>query len=444
MTSGQREKVILILLACSLLTSPICSMTIFSPSQAWAQNMGGSTIPDFNFAAVGDTSCNTATSAIVSMIIKYDPERVLHLGDYSYKDGADCLYPIIRPIEDKMLDPTTIVMGNHETADGRSTRLTEEGRADLLRHFHLTEETTFYSWSYQDVHFLVMDTEKLYKEGSRQHNFVKEDLRQANMNQSVDWIVVYFHRNMYGESSTNPALSDLKSIYQPLFDSYGVDLVLQGHVHNYQRTVPIEYVHDSKPENLSSYENPSGQIYVIVGTGGRNLVNSVSHAGYMAKTDTSHYGFLNVEIVDNGTKMKATFYDISDQIIDQFTITKQESGLPVNMRSLVITDFTDNSVIVDPRAGEKYVMTFYGSVNSDLAKQYFAILQLEDKNGTAIAIATLRGNLTNEGDFSVPFSWSPNNPGMFRFKLFLWDSAEGPNPLSYTSENELVVLPNVK
>src|SRR6185503_20374385 len=104
MTSSRGRSVILFLLACSLVASPMYSMISFSSNQAVAQS--DSITPNFNFAAVGDTSCSSATSAVVSMIQKYDPERVLHLGDFSYKDTADCLYPILQPIEDKMLNPT--------------------------------------------------------------------------------------------------------------------------------------------------------------------------------------------------------------------------------------------------------------------------------------------------------------------------------------------------
>jgi phosphodiesterase/alkaline phosphatase D-like protein len=48
------------------------------------------TLPDFNFAAAGDWGCNANTNNTVHGIIDKNPELVLGLGDYSYKDSADC------------------------------------------------------------------------------------------------------------------------------------------------------------------------------------------------------------------------------------------------------------------------------------------------------------------------------------------------------------------
>ena len=78
-------------------------------------------------------------------------------------------------------------------------------------------------------------------------------------------------------ASTCEGSSSLRDAYHPLFDKYRVDLVLQGHVHNYQRTFPLEYdtVSPSSPTrtstSTSSYTDPNGQIFVTVGTGGINF-----------------------------------------------------------------------------------------------------------------------------------------------------------------------------
>jgi 3',5'-cyclic AMP phosphodiesterase CpdA len=62
-----------------------------------------------------------------------------------------------------------------------------------------------------------------------------------------------------------------------MFEQYGVDLVLQGHVHNYERTFPLKYnpASPSNPTKTSSnandYTDPEGQVFAIVGTGGVNF-----------------------------------------------------------------------------------------------------------------------------------------------------------------------------
>ena len=97
--------------------------------------------------------------------------------------------------------------------------------------------------------------------------------------------------------------------YHPLFDKFGVDIVLEGHVHNYQRSYPIA----CNPKNLSSpivtsasesnYNNPEGQIYVIVGTGGINLQGLSGKTPYMASQQDSKFGVLAMRFSEN--KLKA-------------------------------------------------------------------------------------------------------------------------------------------
>ena len=133
---------------------------------------------------------------------------------------------------------------------------------------------------------------------------------------------------MYTLPSTHAAISALRSMYHPLFEQYGVDLVLQGHNHNYQRTYPIKFnsVVPSHPietsTNTTSYTDPDGQIFVTVGTGGRKIHNFTSIADYSVKQYLG-FGILNVDITNNGRTLTGKFYaDKNGIMIDQFSITK--------------------------------------------------------------------------------------------------------------------------
>jgi hypothetical protein len=58
------------------------------------------TLIDFNFAALGDTNCNSITESIVEDIQAKAPEIVLGLGDYIYNDDeAGCWLEIVEPID---------------------------------------------------------------------------------------------------------------------------------------------------------------------------------------------------------------------------------------------------------------------------------------------------------------------------------------------------------
>jgi predicted phosphodiesterase len=270
---------------------------------------------EFNFAAVGDWGCTDDTTDTVDNIVDKNPELVLGLGDYSYESTADCWFQRIDPIDAKM----KIAIGNHDHGE-------DEKLPAFMDHFGLARE--YYSFDYQNIYFIVLSTEVSFNINSAQYKFVKNDLSKAASDQNIDWIVVYYHRPMYTLPSTHAAISALRSMYHPLFEQYGVDLVLQGHNHNYQRTYPIKFnsVVPSHPietsTNTTSYTDPDGQIFVTVGTGGRDLYPFTGKEDYFVKQYIG-FGILNVDITNNGRTLTGKFYANSDEkIIDQFTIYK--------------------------------------------------------------------------------------------------------------------------
>jgi len=80
-----------------------------------------------------------------------------------------------------------------------------------------------------------------YDINSSQYNFVKNDLEAASRNPDIKWIIVYSYRPQYSSPSEHPENGDLRDLYHPIFQKHQVDIVLQAHNHNYQRTYPIKY-----------------------------------------------------------------------------------------------------------------------------------------------------------------------------------------------------------
>ena len=287
------------------------------------------TIPNFNIAAVGDWGCNSNTDKTVNSIKTQSPELILGLGDYSYESSADCWLDTIEPIYDSNnpnANNMQISIGNHENS----------GSEDLntyLNAFSLTRQFgQVYSFNFHNVHFLSMATEISYSTGSSQNVFVKNDLAAAAANPNIDWIIVYFHKPMYSSPSSCSSCSgesSLRDIYHPIFDQYGVDLVLEGHTHDYQRSFPIKFNSNSKSNptitdtNRITYNDPAGEIHAIVGTGGVNFHSLSSQKSFIAFQQSNRFGYLNIDIQNNGTNLIGKF--ISNEggaILDQFTISK--------------------------------------------------------------------------------------------------------------------------
>jgi predicted phosphodiesterase len=297
-------------------------------------------IPNFNIAAVGDWGCNSNTDKTVNSIKNQNPELILGLGDYSYESSADCWLDTLGPIYDHN-NPNSnkmqISIGNHENS----------GSEDLntyLNAFSLTRQFgQVYSFNFNNVHFLSMATEISYSSSSPQNAFVKQDLDAASKNQNIDWIIVYFHKPMYSSPSSCsscPGESNLRDIYHPLFDQYGVDLVLEGHTHDYQRSFPIKFNSNSKSNptitdtNRNNYNDPAGQIYSLVGTGGVNFHSlKTPLKSYLVYGQSKEFGFLNIDIQNNGQTLVGKFLSNDrspSSPLDQFTITKSGSPPPTS------------------------------------------------------------------------------------------------------------------
>jgi hypothetical protein len=300
-----------------------------SPSSPSSQPVAAAiTLPDFNFAAAGDWGCTSDTIDTVKNIIDKDPEVVLALGDLSYNSSAQCWLDIIDPIADK----TMITIGNHEVDSPKKLK-------DYMDFFGLKKQ--YYSFNYQNVHFTVISTELPYEKGSEQYNFVNNDLSKTSSDPDIDWIVVFYHSLAYTSPSDtgkgNRAEKELRETYHPLFAQYKVDLVLQAHNHHYQRSYPISYNNDNPKNpiitednnnnnnnnNNNYYNDPKGQIFVTVGTGGASLYPFTGQAPYVAN-QYAIFGFLNVDVINDGTTLKGKFYSNNETttIKDQFTITK--------------------------------------------------------------------------------------------------------------------------
>jgi hypothetical protein len=87
----------------------------------------------------------------------------------------------------------------------------------------------------------------------------------------------------------------MAGIYHPLFDEYGVDLVLYAHIHTYDRSYPIKYVGDITTEyqaiiekSLNNYILPEGQVYSTVGTGGAYIHGLYTKTRFLASQYDGH------------------------------------------------------------------------------------------------------------------------------------------------------------
>ena len=323
--------------------------------------------------AAGDFGCGPIAQNNIKQIQLQKPDIFLVLGDLSYEPSMDCWYNMTKVLDSKI----KIAIGNHEDDEEEAKGGSKELKDSLLKHYALQNsyysfdygnvhflvldtqlefslnvfkpeeeekeendddsnkdnesknpDAKYYATTLRDLlakynikaeipPYHLLNEEMIVEDVPRdteQYKFVVNDLEKANNNSSNDWIVVMFHKPFYSSLSSHIQEYIMREKYQPIFDKYGVDIVLQGHNHLYDRTLPLQFnpTNISKPiidesNNTNKFFNPEGSIYSVIGLGGRSSHIFLNQPSYVANQH-SGFGFLSIEI--NGKELDAKYYDI--------------------------------------------------------------------------------------------------------------------------------------
>jgi len=281
-----------------VISATIFGMSMMNPQPERLTNDEESPIiPYSNFVVVGDIGVIKDSHNTIRNIGLYDPEVVLLVGDLSYKSPGEWFVATDPFLYDKQV---LLALGNHEVEGGWIPEY-------WLPHYGLTEE--FYTRTYANVAFIALSTETSYSIESEQFKFLETSLKSVSNNPDIDWIIVFFHRPMYTDSRSGKM--DFRNNLQPIFDKYGVDLVLQAHAHVYERTSPLKF---------NSTINDDGQTFVTVGTGGINHHTFFQKSEWSIIQNNEDFGLLNLHLVLNGTKIRGEFITNDGRILDTFEL----------------------------------------------------------------------------------------------------------------------------
>ncbi len=128
--------------------------------------------------------------------------------------------------------------------------------------------------------------------GGEQTRWLERMLSEASKDEALDWIIVQMHQDALSSSKNgNGSDKGIREAWLPLFDRYGVDLVLCGHDHDYERSWPVRGcnhnvgrdantgapVDTCQPRPVISsepvdgkFDTSGGTIHLILGGGGTN------------------------------------------------------------------------------------------------------------------------------------------------------------------------------
>ena len=136
-----------------------------------------------------------------------------------------------------------------------------------------------YSMRYGNVGVISVDANDLSMEiptnagysGGAQAAWLRRTLTAMRADTTIDFVVAFFHHCAFSTSKTHASDAGVRATVAPLFDEFSVDLVLQGHNHQYERTNPIRRGRSSTqaPDGATVRPETDGTTYVCVGSGGR-------------------------------------------------------------------------------------------------------------------------------------------------------------------------------
>jgi predicted MPP superfamily phosphohydrolase len=179
-----------------------------------------------------------------------------------------------------------------------------------------------YTFTYGNVRFFMIDTDRDVSPGSEQYTWLEDQLAHSR----AHWNIVMHHHPPYSseendfgdvnyEKSTEGDLETRQLV--PLYEKYGVDLVVFGHIHAYERTWPIfkERVNQEK-----------GVIYLNLGGSGGGLENASYQRPFFTHKvkKVHHFGFITVQ----GPTLNFEAINESGIIFDSFSLNKPTPSAP--------------------------------------------------------------------------------------------------------------------
>jgi hypothetical protein len=163
----------------------------------------------------------------------------------------------------------------------------------------------FFAFDYGPAHIVVLDdSARNYDE--EQVAFLEADLPAVDR-ERTPWVIAMHHRPIWSFSN-HSSTARLQREWMPIYERHGVDLVLNGHDHNYQRMHPLR-----GGEIVDATE---GVVYVVTGGGGAPLYGLTDNERQAVTTQSHHSLVLTVST----ESIEGTAYGVDGTVLDTFSL----------------------------------------------------------------------------------------------------------------------------
>jgi hypothetical protein len=325
----------------------------------------------FSFWVVADAGTNAADQlavrdAMLALTASDPPDLFLQVGDMAYPNGTDAAFTSATfgvYASTLVHTPLFTAVGNHEASDGSSDSPTQTGPYFEAFAPPIGGEAggapsgteAYYSFDYGMVHFIVLDSDDSSVEpGSSQMTWLAADLDAIG--QSQQWVIAAFHHPPFSKGShdsdvlgdSGGRMTRMREQVLPVLEARGVDLVLSGHSHSYERSYLLSRAYGRGPAPAfptppfaallaadaivntgdghvdGAYKKGGGRVahggtvYVVAGHGGASLGGPLGHP-VMRYSELLH-GSLLVEVSERTLRARNVRSDGS--IADEVTLQK--------------------------------------------------------------------------------------------------------------------------
>ena len=421
-----------------------------TPTRIWV--LGDSGTADANAAAV--------SNAFTLFNNGHHSDVWLMLGDNAYDDGTDDeyqnavfdMYPQV--LRNTVLWPT---LGNHDAFTADSD--TQSGNYFDIFSLPTNGESggvasgteAYYSFDYGNIHFVSLDSHDTDRSADgAMATWLKDDLA-AN---TQEWIIAFWHHPPYSkgshDSDSEARLADMRTNFVPIFESYGVDLVLAGHSHSYERSMLIDGHHgtsdsfnssqildggDGDPTGDGAYVkfagSNSGSVYSVAGSSGKRSSAPLDHP--IMISNLVELGSMVIDV--QGNQLDAIFLDDNATVRDSFRIVHQST---TDVESVEIGSATlDYDKIIGPR---------WKRVNFSPLTTGLHTIRVDWSGDADIRYSLFRvnpGNANQRIDFinlDSPAEWTGQLDSSEQYYLGVWSAAGSANFIA-TLETAIITEP---
>ena len=275
---------------------------VLAPAAATAQASGQTPLPNkpdtLHFAVIGDNGNGDKGQyeigeQMAAWYGRFQFPLVLMMGDNIYgserpQDFKSKFETPYKPLLDANI-PFYAALGNHDDPNQR-----------FYKPFGMNGQR-FYTYQKKDVRFFALDSNYMDKD---QQAWLEKELSASNSK----WKIAYFHHPLYSSGATHGSEVDLRTIIEPLFKKYNVNVVFAGHEHFYERI------------------KPQGGIYYFTAGGSAKLRAGDLRSGtnLTAKGFDTEQSFMVVEL--DGDVMRFQTISKRGQRVDSGEITRQNAG----------------------------------------------------------------------------------------------------------------------